>query len=109
MQPPPTRMCAAGGARGRDRAGAEAGIMRDVGDPLGLPLGDIDGDGDVDCADSDCVGDLACLEICNDGIDNDVDGAIDCADAALLPAVFRALEVEMGLSPSTLALLVLAL
>ena len=35
-------------------------------------------------------------------------GAIDCADAALLPAVFRALEVEMGLSPSTLALLVLA-
>lgn len=29
-----------GGAMGLDRAGAEAGIMRDVGDPLGLPLGE---------------------------------------------------------------------
>jgi predicted MFS family arabinose efflux permease len=35
-------------------------------------------------------------------------GAIDAADAALLPAVFRALEVEMDLTPTTLAVLVLA-
>ena len=34
--------------------------------------------------------------------------AIDAADAALLPAVFRALEVAFALSPSSLATLVLA-
>lgn len=39
---------------------------------------DDDGDGDIDCADSDC----ACTEsICDDGIDNDLDGPIDCADS----------------------------
>jgi predicted MFS family arabinose efflux permease len=35
-------------------------------------------------------------------------GAVDCADAALLPGCFRSLETEMGLTPSTLAELVLA-
>ena len=45
---------------------------------------DNDGDGDTDCADSDCAGDPACApaaEICNDGIDNDGDGDTDCADS----------------------------
>ncbi|MEZ4241732.1 MAG: M4 family metallopeptidase [Myxococcota bacterium] len=43
---------------------------------------DNDGDGAVDCADSDCATDPACVvpEVCDDGIDNDGDGAIDCDD-----------------------------
>jgi hypothetical protein len=43
---------------------------------------DDDGDGDVDCADSDCDGDDACQDesICDDGIDNDGDEDIDCED-----------------------------
>jgi hypothetical protein len=48
---------------------------------------DNDGDGYVDCDDSDCIGDPVCdtgcvpePEICNDGIDNDCDGKTDCAD-----------------------------
>ncbi len=40
---------------------------------------DNDGDGKIDCADSDCVG--AGTENCTDGIDNDGDRAIDCGDA----------------------------
>lgn len=47
---------------------------------------DNDGDGDTDCADSDCSGDPVCQpepdpEVCDDGIDNDGDGDTDCADA----------------------------
>jgi hypothetical protein len=44
---------------------------------------DNDGDGFIDCADSDCVDDPACLPeaICDDGVDNDGDGFIDCADS----------------------------
>ncbi len=46
---------------------------------------DNDGDGLTDCADDDCVDDVACdtaadEEICNDDVDNDGDGRIDCAD-----------------------------
>ena len=44
---------------------------------------DDDGDGAVDCADSDCVNDPVCgdpREICDNGLDDDGDGAIDCAD-----------------------------
>ncbi|MEM7260978.1 MAG: PKD domain-containing protein [Planctomycetota bacterium] len=43
---------------------------------------DDDGDGDTDCADSECVGEAACLEAgnCGDGIDNDLDGLTDCDD-----------------------------
>ena len=41
---------------------------------------DNDLDGDVDCADSDCVGTDACLEICDDGEDNDLDDDTDCDD-----------------------------
>jgi hypothetical protein len=44
---------------------------------------DNDGDGMVDCADTDCASDPACaapVENCTDGSDNDGDGAIDCAD-----------------------------
>ena len=46
---------------------------------------DDDGDGAVDCDDSDCSSDAACIimgaEICDDDGDNDGDGDIDCADA----------------------------
>jgi hypothetical protein len=43
---------------------------------------DDDGDGDVDCDDSDCVGAAGCTgELCTDGIDNDGDGQVDCADS----------------------------
>ncbi len=48
---------------------------------------DNDGDGLLDCADTDCANDTICAcasggcsENCNDGIDNDLDGAVDCAD-----------------------------
>jgi hypothetical protein len=52
---------------------------------------DNDCDGNVDCADSNCIGNAACAGVCiptsarerkcGDGIDNDCDGAIDCADS----------------------------
>jgi hypothetical protein len=44
---------------------------------------DNDGDGDVDCADSDCQDEAACgsESDCADGVDNDADGATDCDDA----------------------------
>ena len=38
---------------------------------------DDDGDGAVDCADSDCP---ACPEACTNGVDDDGDGLTDCAD-----------------------------
>ena len=42
---------------------------------------DDDQDGQVDCADIDCLGDAACPETaCGDGVDNDADGFIDCND-----------------------------
>ena len=39
---------------------------------------DDDGDGDVDCEDSDCP---ACPEICDNGADDDGDGDADCDDS----------------------------
>ncbi|MFT6395340.1 MAG: hypothetical protein ACJAYU_000082 [Bradymonadia bacterium] len=45
---------------------------------------DEDGDGDIDCADTDCVGDDACLEVCDDAEDNDLDGDTDCDDSDCL-------------------------
>jgi hypothetical protein len=43
---------------------------------------DEDGDDDIDCQDSDCIGYPGCPEgsNCSDGIDNDDDGATDCDD-----------------------------
>lgn len=41
---------------------------------------DNDGDGFIDCEDSNCSTSTSCEEICNDGIDNDGDGFIDCED-----------------------------
>ena len=38
---------------------------------------DDDGDGAIDCCDSDCIGDPDCNEICDNGIDDDCDGLID--------------------------------
>jgi hypothetical protein len=43
---------------------------------------DNDGDGAIDCADSDCAGTPGCVsEVCTDGVDNDGDGRVDCADS----------------------------
>jgi len=48
---------------------------------------DNDGDGDVDCDDSDCDDAANCTEqpdddeVCNDNIDNDGDGNVDCDDS----------------------------
>jgi hypothetical protein len=51
---------------------------------------DDDGDGDIDCADTDCAFDPACTGAggtptgesdCTDQLDNDGDGDIDCSDA----------------------------
>src|SRR5690606_31024341 len=47
---------------------------------------DNDGDGIIDCLDSDCIGDAACIgesddTTCSDGMDNDNDGRVDCADS----------------------------
>lgn len=45
---------------------------------------DDDGDGDTDCADSDCFGAAGACETeagyCTDGLDNDADGQSDCDD-----------------------------
>lgn len=54
---------------------------------------DDDGDGDVDCADSECPGDTMCgagcmcdgdgpfETLCMDTLDNDTDGDVDCRDS----------------------------
>jgi len=43
---------------------------------------DNDGDGDTDCADSECQGLAVCIESnCTNGIDDDGDGYTDCADS----------------------------
>jgi hypothetical protein len=44
---------------------------------------DNDFDGDIDCFDSDCMGDVACQRerICNDSFDDDADGFVDCFDS----------------------------
>ena len=41
---------------------------------------DDDGDGAIDCADTDCVGDAACAEICTNGIDDNANALVDCAE-----------------------------
>ncbi len=41
---------------------------------------DLDDDGDVDCADSDCFADSACVETCDNNIDDNGNGLIDCFD-----------------------------
>ncbi|MEC7984828.1 MAG: MopE-related protein [Myxococcota bacterium] len=43
---------------------------------------DNDGDGFIDCADTDCGSQVACQELdCSDGADNDGDGVTDCDDS----------------------------
>ena len=46
---------------------------------------DDDGDGAIDCADTDCSADPACsgtpVEDCTNGVDDDGDGAVDCLDS----------------------------
>src|SRR5688500_1971806 len=45
---------------------------------------DDDGDGQTDCADSDCAAAPSCTgdpEVCDNTLDDDGDGATDCADS----------------------------
>jgi len=56
---------------------------------------DNDGDGDIDCADSDCHGIPGCVETaCGDGLDNDGDGYTDCDDHDCLGTVDCPVPVE---------------
>ena len=48
-----------------------------VGQPACIGLCD---DDDVDCEDPTCFGHPACREDCKDGVDNDGNGAVDCED-----------------------------
>ena len=43
---------------------------------------DNDGDGAIDCTDSDCAGNVRCIPetVCTGGVDEDLDGKTDCAD-----------------------------
>ena len=48
---------------------------------------DNDGDGDVDCSDTDCSTDSACqgqVEICDNNVDDNNDGLVDCDDPGCL-------------------------
>ncbi len=60
--------------------------VRLVPDEIGRCVDGIDNDGDgfIDCVDSDCASDAGCCvpaaEICSDMIDNDCDRLVDCAD-----------------------------
>lgn len=63
---------------------------------------DDDGDSDIDCADSDCVGDPACVETdCDNGTDDDGDGAADCADSDCAgdPSCTAAASFEFDIYP----------
>ena len=42
---------------------------------------DNEGDGDIDCADSECATSFGCGEVCDDGTDDDFDGNADCRDS----------------------------
>ena len=71
---------------------------------------DNDGDGDADCADSDCASEASCIETdCDDATDNDGDGATDCDDSDCTAEVFCSwprsldLDLETAYSPSSLA------
>ena len=59
---------------------------------------DDDGDGDVDCDDSDCQDAPNCQPetVCDDGLDNDGDGPIDCADSDCAAAPNCNPETECG-------------
>jgi hypothetical protein len=57
---------------------------------------DNDGDGDIDCSDSDCVGDTVCEEDCEDGVDNDADGLVDCYDLDSCSDKDYCIEVILG-------------
>ncbi len=46
---------------------------------------DGDGDGLADCQDPDCTDSPSCPELCDNGLDDDADGAVDCADSECTP------------------------
>ncbi|MBN1656404.1 MAG: hypothetical protein JXA30_21725 [Deltaproteobacteria bacterium] len=65
-------------------------VLSNFGHPICTPEGqaedcdddiDNDDDGDIDCADSSCIGVPECPEICDDNIDNEGDGRTDCYDS----------------------------
>jgi len=65
----------------------------DAGGPENTPAAcsdgvDNDGDGDIDCADSECQGLAVCTESdCSNGIDDDGDGLTDCMDPDCQPTI----------------------
>ena len=60
--------------------------IRPVANEVGRCIDSVDNDGDgfIDCVDSDCTSDISCCvpapEVCGDMVDNDCDRVIDCAD-----------------------------
>ena len=61
--------------------------------PLPVTGGDLDGDGLVDCADSECFSDTACTtEVCDNGTDDDGDNLVDCND----PSCFGDIACALG-------------
>lgn len=65
-----------------NQTAAESGMM-DAMEMECMNSIDDDGDGMVDCADDDCMGDPVCESpemTCDDGFDNDANGMIDCLD-----------------------------
>ncbi|BCR05040.1 hypothetical protein DESUT3_21090 [Desulfuromonas versatilis] len=60
-------------------------VLTALGPEICTDQADNDGDGQIDCADSDCAGSAACAtsepEICFNGIDDDNDGLTDCLDS----------------------------
>ncbi len=58
---------------------------------------DDDSDGRVDCMDSDCDSDSACIEtLCSDGVDDEGDGDTDCMDADCAADVACCTDFDLG-------------
>jgi hypothetical protein len=59
----------------------ELAVSCEVGEQCGNDADD-NGNGLVDCVDSECWSSASCAESCTGGLDEDRDGLVDCADAA---------------------------
>ncbi len=58
---------------------------------------DDDGDGTIDCADTDCATSIDCMiEICDNGIDDNGDGAVDCDDLTCAEAPNCAIDARVA-------------
>jgi hypothetical protein len=82
---------------GYDGAEGEFDVSVACGEPEDCDDGDDDnGNGLVDCEDSQCWGDTACLEDCDDGEDDDLNGLVDCDDAASCADAANCVESDCG-------------